>query len=508
MKTSLFIVEEEFKEYLDEIINKPESDDCYFLSYRIKNANNKILEEIPFNKFFKEFDLSIKIEIVVDKIEGYSCYINKDKLDDDIKFFLDELGDNDFFLKIYFDKIAYIETFTNKYSNLNLMIFVTEEAFKNMFLSGYKSIEKAIKSDKMNLSLILGENDKLTSDSFNIVWVANFEEIDDVIDEAILSYSKKDMNKNYSNRQEFCMWDEENTYLIPEMFNFNEFKDDRIDVIKSLMAKIFVEILLSCISNSVKKNDEGKQYEIKGYKRILMTLPSEFEFDDYKSVNNIFKMYDCVFAYEKEIFDRLIMLRNIISLFITNTKNYKEDAFGVFYGRTGDILQSLQSDFEIYIQKNVKEYFNVRTKMHESIENNAKAVSDEICSIINFSMRIILSVLGILIAAWFSYKFTDKKDYSIVILALYTSMIYLFIVNIYILIYTNRRVSFIEDGFNNQREKLLLQMGNVDSEFGENNIVSKTKGLFGWYWWGTLLLMIGLECLGFWTISNIDKLLS
>lgn len=161
--------------------------------------------------------------------------------------------------------------------------------------------------------------------------------------------------KIYSNFHEFGNIIGLNLYqlkLLPDYFIAIENTSKEFDKLNRLFLFLTSIFSLVLISNISKIDGENLEYKIVGYKNIEeeINLTEIFNIFDYSN-NVLYKIFNWVYlSSDQNTYERIGIARNILSLYVKNS---------LVFEVTPNILDSLKSNYDIYLKENVENYINV-----------------------------------------------------------------------------------------------------------------------------------------------------
>jgi hypothetical protein len=159
-----------------------------------------------------------------------------------------------------------------------------------------------------------------------------------------------------------------NTKLLPQSFNSKSLinpDDDLAKYFKVLTAQFCLNALAS--STSPKYKDENRlAYSFEGYARVTSTTQKDKDYID--QLENIVAVYNWVFI-DNNYNTRLGILRNVVSL------KSSDKILQLF---NEDLLRILQSNYNIYLKDNIKQYIEVKNKTNEFMFSICKKADDNL----------------------------------------------------------------------------------------------------------------------------------
>lgn len=203
--------------------------------------------------------------------------------------------------------------------------------------------------------------------------------------------------------------------IIPTDFEFNYKTNSKFNEYFINLSNILSIIFLA---DSTELNINSITYRIKGYK----DLKEKCEFNDIQIKNNeLILIYNWVYI-NGNIQDKIGLSRNIITLHCDNS------LFNIESGT----LNSILSNFEIYLKDNIKQYLEVKNKLSEFIINQTDK-SVEVTKTMLTGLKTSLGTLLTFFISTFLIKIYNNSEifssslYIISIILIVISFIYLFI---------------------------------------------------------------------------------
>lgn len=330
----------------------------FCVDYRLNNLNEN----------FKQLIIKIETkEINIPEIDTLKSYVDlyngRDKLfldirmddyksvsivNDDYCEFTKELEemlrvkDND---SVFHITLKIIKQFDNNnfisiFSLNSIVTFLKDRNFKELLITFKEAI-----CDKKYIIFEMFENENPFY-SQNIYFKKQSEEINYKFLDRIPLQKLRNKVCTYLNASQFD--------FVPEDFRLIQKSDN--EVINSIMDKLVVVFSLIFISNISSIEDVNNiNFKIDGFKWSNFTL--DFATIDANKLIQYFSIYNWIYN-EGNINDKIGLARNVITLHINNSGSYNVDE---------SILNSIESNYKIYLKENVKQYIEVKNKLTESL---------------------------------------------------------------------------------------------------------------------------------------------
>ncbi|TAK14589.1 MAG: hypothetical protein EPO32_01500 [Anaerolineae bacterium] len=177
-------------------------------------------------------------------------------------------------------------------------------------------------------------------------------------------------------------------FLIPELFYIETISEDIDDLLAIL--RILCELLsVVYLASATRQSNNHLSCEFHGVGKGTIILD---EFPLELGEASIYEAYR--WGFENYSADKIYILRQIISLEVTNKPEYTTTEL---LQNATRILQIAKSNFQVYIRKNVDRYFDKRGEMVELVQNFSENVNQTINKVVSEVTSNVYRTAGILI---------------------------------------------------------------------------------------------------------------
>lgn len=361
---------------------EPESEDLNIVRFRKVEINNtedvtifiKEISKIFSNIYLKD---TITINILSEGERLESKYLNIENFADTINGIYELNSATGMDEKELFE----MELILNKSQNNITPIYYLDLFIDEIFLAN---------SSKVNITEMLSffsERKTKNNKTFKLINISGtfrtsqfiFSDSDYEISEFTNHFIKNVEENIYSNFYEFGSIIGENLYklkLLPNYFVAIENTSKEFDKLNKLFLFLTSILSLVFISNISKIDGDNLEYKIVGYKNIEeeINLTEVFKIFDYSN-NVLYEIFNWVYvSSDQNTYERIGIARNILSLYVKNS---------LVFEVTPSILDSLKSNYDIYLKENVENYINVlnhAVELMNSISIESIRVADDFSS--------------------------------------------------------------------------------------------------------------------------------
>ncbi len=217
----------------------------------------------------------------------------------------------------------------------------------------------------------------------------------------------------------------------PDDFQFNDISNKKINM---LLEKLKIVYSLISIFNFSLIKENYLELTLNGYKSIQFLI--DFRDMDYQNMIIYYDIYKWVYSKEN-ISDKIELTRNIISLYLNNSKSIILDS---------GVLEAIKSNYNIYLKDSVEKYFDVKSKAVEDILKMADDISDASKHIADSIMNNLKAMGTFIITVIIMNSLSDKKLQNIFTKDITGISIGLCLISLVYLWYT------IKDTYNKRKE--------------------------------------------------------
>jgi len=260
--------------------------------------------------------------------------------------------------------------------NHNSYLFFKMDTFDRSF-SIPKKFEEVfqIRDKSFTLNIYLPIENNYSNDFMNLKPLTNFRcRNDEVL--SLNDFSKKRLTTVCNLRNELGRIEE--YYPIPEYFYFKELEEE----LNYLINKYLFNMCLLHLANKV--NQES--ILIRGFTNIDLIMGEKFSPSNYEIIYRLYK-----FSYdEKHYLDKVEICRNVITSYIPQSASFSD-----LDSLLPKIDKTVRNHFSIYIQDNIKKFFdNTKDAVNEAhkFAIEARAEANQILNSLNRSMMGLFTV--------------------------------------------------------------------------------------------------------------------
>jgi hypothetical protein len=310
-------------------------------------------------------------------------------------------------LIIYIDKIQLINNLLSEtiLEDLNIKIFFSAAKFLDKINKfSFRQIEEAIFiKNKRNVIIILDDHVMLYNELLFILGGMSNKQISDQIKLYHIKNFETDKYRRIVQwHNEVCHWINGIEWLCPNYLYFDCRNEDFIfsKEIWDYFSKKTIELVVPFIADyTIADENNGHLIcTINGHKKIDIHIKGDLIYND-KMIRFLYRQYDWV--YKEYSTDKLSILRNLITTLLCEDCNCSY--VQLLLNKSNEIYNSVQKNFDIYLQKNVKEYFQERHNVREMISNKSKDITNQVNSLIENMNKNFLTSIGVTIAAGLGY---------------------------------------------------------------------------------------------------------
>lgn len=418
------------------------------------------------DKIFSYLPSRDSLEIKVETISLSSVEFNKNTYDTFIqsfKFMNQIIGDKDkkyiLAIEIYktvvegYVSVYSLDTFQKTLNALNL-------AGKLLFF------KKALLNNEFAVFEMYDDSDSFYSCSF--IFVNKFKS--DLID--IKNITNKVSRQDYLRKhmQVSITVNYEEYLFIPDDFEFlrkseNDGINSMFDKLKMLFSWFFISNSYSIVCKDKTTSRNNVSIKMNGYK----TIEINNNYDDICfNCDIIYNIYEWIYT-EGNISDKIGIARNIITLYVTNKSDIHVDK---------NVLNAIESSYEIYLKESVNKYLNLRLKINENIFALINKLENLIDELVNVILKFIFGVLSVLFTivvmnSIYAGKLVDVLSGDLAIICI--GAIGILNLILFFIIIPNNKEKFerYEDEFIKMKESYIFILNSKDIEeiFDENKYI-------------------------------------
>jgi len=489
--------------------NIRKQEDNFYIKFEKEFNCDKIENVFQFNfeEICNSFSSSIAIRFwpTIDPTNSvyvniYNNSIHIDDLKDMVEIY-DKIN-----IEISINKIELLQRIfvnTNIVSDFNCKIYSDLEMFTNAIRkTTLQSLEQHFFSRNKKTVIIILNNKVFLENEFTLIW--GDKKIDNLI-----GYINSSFNPSISSvrvksiidiRNDNCHWIGETLWLTPE-YIFFDFENQQFISTKELEI-IFLEksisIILAFISNYTNFEEEEICNTINGQKKIIIKHDCIATYSS-NDVLYLYKLYQ--WSYAKDSSDRVTILRNIITIFLCEQCNMTNYQF--LLKNIQEIADSVYSNFEIYLQENVKQYFTERHRIKEMISSKSFELIKEVNSIIGTMNSNLLSTAGIVLAATVGYS--NSLNLNIIKLAIIVYVIYISCIGVLNLYFHYTRYTVIKKDYDEHIKTFKKILIPRDVPEYKGSIMEDSARNFWIYWIVYLISILLLSSCGVYILLNVEK---
>lgn len=180
--------------------------------------------------------------------------------------------------------------------------------------------------------------------------------------------------------------------LIPDDFKFIVNLDN--NPLTNIFDKLCTVLSLTYISSIARIQDEKVEIQIMGQRNLTF----ENLLENFKNNSELYKIYDWAYT-EGNVIDKLIIVRNVLSLHCKYTKIDDIDSLA---------FASVQSNYNLYLKNNVTQYLELKNKVAEYICDVVAKTGDYASIIFERFKQNLIAVLGFLFTAIIANIVSDQ----------------------------------------------------------------------------------------------------
>jgi hypothetical protein len=373
---------------------------------------------------------------------------------------------------VKFKLIIYKENFIRgkikKAENANLVFFIDNCNFYDYFSKDISFLEsKVLKINKKNV-FVLGNCETFLHNDFYMI--TNIKR--DYFVEEIIEFTVNSTSNNtkciIDKRNELCNWVDGSHFVTPE-FLYVDFYNEKFtynDDFGRLLCKRVIDLIIPFIGNFTGIVNDKFISIISGNKRV------EIKYDlgdgDYNkdACKKLFDLYSWI--YEKSIFDKITICRNVISVLIS--AKCQGSTYKTIIDNSDWLIKSVQDNFDEFLQKNIETYFKEKNAIIDKLGSNISEVNNQISELTKLTITNITSLLGTAVAAVIGY--IAKGDYTFIRLLSFLYLCYLLINSMFNLPISFIRVIQARKDFNSNKQ-LYLKLYPDDTRI--SNMISRNE---------------------------------
>jgi hypothetical protein len=299
-------------------INVKNEDSFNKLKSKVEYYNDKYILSIALDDQDDPFALDLmnyNYDEIKDNIDSLICVKNEDSIFT-IKLYIEKNQKNDYV--VVYNKSLFLD-YLKKLKIINKVLLIKDNIFnRNVFF--------LFANDEININnnYIVFTNDKSSGIK---------------IDDGTRKYLE---NNNYCNCQQLFA-----TLLMPDYYCFNiDFSDEFVDMFN----KLSIISSFCFLFSHVEINENSIILRTSGYK----TVSGIIDYEDINSNEKIFLEISKWIYDGKNIYDKLGLFRNILSLYVT-------DGINQILHLEKDFFDSILSSYEIYLKENINQYIHVKS---------------------------------------------------------------------------------------------------------------------------------------------------
>lgn len=160
--------------------------------------------------------------------------------------------------------------------------------------------------------------------------------------------------------------------------------------------------------------------------------------NDEHSIIELFELYSWVYS-EGNNADKFKIVRNTIAHYFLGMK--KERSLSELLGKLSDIKKTISTNYNMYLNNNIEEYFKQKNKINDYITDYSKKASLQIDSLVDNLNKILTTTVGVVVIALIGYTLR-ASDLLVFVFLIYLGFL---IISIWLsLIYSKRKMDLIE----------------------------------------------------------------
>ncbi|MDA8484592.1 hypothetical protein NNO07_16085 [Pseudomonas resinovorans] len=268
-------------------------------------------------------------------------------------------------------------------------------------------------------------------------------------------FLKRDKICHFANGNEFD--------FIPGDFRFAQKPpSDRLEKLFKSLSQIF-SLIYICNYSKIDKNG-NIELKLNGYKQISKTISSLTNLNT-KSSEDYFEIFSWAYK-EGNISDKVGIARNIISIHLSN-----DDLLEIQDGA----ISSIQSNYQIYLKDNLKQYIDIKSKISESIQKSSDKAGEMVKQIGTQFRASIFSIYSFFFTVFLLRAITkNEADFS-VSTGLYVIFILFIAITIAVYFYSLKELKKEETRFKSSYASLKKRYSDLISESDLKRILNNDK---------------------------------
>ncbi len=303
----------------------------------------------------------------------------------------------------------------------------------------------------------------------------------ELIDTFTKEYSTREHELLMKWRFKQVNWLEGTKWISPDHFfmDFESIKGEKL--LKSYFLKNAVNLIISFISNYIYTENNETLCIINGNKRIPIRLLDEESYNQ-NEVEYLFEIYK--WAYTGYNSDKLSILRNLITIIIC--EDCGVNSYKLLLSKSKEIYKTVVNNFEMYLKENVEQYFNVRQKILDLIQNESNEISNQIGNTVNNLNRNLLTFLGTVFT--FIIGFVQNTNINLLFFLLIAFISYVVIYSVYYLSFSKIKIKYIKDYSKKDIERLRKNIFDSDLPKFEDTQIYEYIKTFNKFWYSSIVV--------------------
>ncbi|GAA0381488.1 hypothetical protein [Bacillus horti] len=349
-------------------------------------------------------------------------------------------------------------------------------------------------------------SNKLFQEDKPTLFIVIFEDIITLENEYITITSLKHLDKYvrqvYGNtldvikkRNNNCKWTGFSTNITPDMFVFKQ-KTNRD--LQDILDRYLIILSLIYLSN-ISERDENSNIicHFHGYKPVKVDMSGNINLESGRDLYDLFK-----WSYEEKTPDKLGLVRNLISLNLSENSNKNL----LLLCDSASIIQEASiSNYKIYLENNIKLYFDERKKVEDFIQLKLNEITSEINAVTNYITKnfggLLLTILGAIVS-YVTIPNLNVVKFSLIIYLILSS-----IFGLYYLTYTMVLIKQTTNNIEHSFSYFLRTFGENDLKRLKGSVIKNRLCLFYIFWTISLLLSLMIICALLYGLVNLEYIL-
>ena len=242
------------------------------------------------------------------------------------------------------------------------------------------------------------------------------------------------------------------------------------------------------INSSAAKNQYISTFRGKKHVRMHLKMPNYW---DKENICTLYNLY--VWAYEEKTTDKISLIQNIVSLYISEETL---DDIGALLSNIGQIKTIVHDNFQIYIKENIKTYLDERKKIEELINNTINEISKQVNTITDLMTKNLIGILASVLTTMVAF-IAKPNTLAILAIALYLYSAFVILLTIYYGVFAKMNVILTMADYNNRFNdyKIMFEKERLTQIVGQS--ISKRLTFFNIYFRVTLILNVIFSILAF-----------